>query len=332
MDLGLSMNSQLEDSNLDQSKGEFLKANRRPNRAVWMVAVGAGEPKQLEKTVAFVGAAPACDIMLTSQRAPWIAGVLIRSTNRVEFVPTHESSAHLASCLLPGGSLNCLGEIIKVDFDSTSHRDRPWPVVIILAANRIAKVLLNQPAATLGTGTPSLIRVPSQLVQPCNLVLIPEDESLLIYALPRAGNNLIQQLPLKVGEKLSFKDIRIALLKFESPTMVPESAEAKQLAAPAKRSLLQVVEAVKTQPLKFDSPATSFRPQGSQQQVSAGSVVFEAEGHSDHLALKVRDVFSSREAERYRLRNKVWLIIGLALTLTALYFAWQLFKHLRPFL
>jgi hypothetical protein len=186
----------------------------KSSQVVWRVLI-AGKSKEFNKSIALVGAAPACDVVLASPRAPWIAGVLVRTTNMVEFVPAHENTANLACCLLPGGSLGCGGDKITVDFRAAPNENRLWPVVVILVSNRIAKILVNQPAATLGSGFPSSIRVPSKTLQACNLILIPEPERLLIYALPRPGRNSIQQLELRVGQKLTFKDVRIALLERE---------------------------------------------------------------------------------------------------------------------
>jgi hypothetical protein len=332
-----------------------------PRHLVWSLFIDGKRTKKLEEPMALVGAAPLCDVVLTSPNAPWIAGLLVRTPSAVEFVPTHRNAEHLASSLLPGGYLDCLGVRLQVDFLPQRDESRVWPIIEILSPTRYAKVLLNQAVATLGSDFPSAIRVPSKLLEACKVILIPQHDRLLIYALPGSGNTQLKQLELDVGAYLKFKDIKIRLLRL-CPSAAPETQVSSTLETVWRDAEAQPIPHAESkpvpEPLPIRVPITVAEPKtepvpemgvGSSPELlsfariespphlgdQAGS---EDEGElvraqrSDQLAVKIRDIFQGRESKRVQVRVKVWIATSLALTVTALYFAWRLFGNLRPFL
>lgn len=272
-------------------------ANQNQQHLTWAVGCrseGGVAWVRSQKKQLLVGAADFCDVRL-SEGSPWAAYYLHRFADVVEIWPLATQPEALRGCLATGKSFPCFGQKLSVEYPRNGQICRPprsWPVLDFTFRDKVARVLVNQRVTTVGSDFPSVLRLPGTALAACHLILIWEDERLKIMAVPREGSSA---------------QVQMLRLKLGQQVLFMDVGIA-----------FLGVQA---------SPAPPAPPPG-------GSVYHPSEPNPGgrELASKLQDALLSRQSRRDRTKWFVAVAFSALVSLLALWFGYQLFREVVPFL
>ncbi len=272
-----------------------------PSTINWKVThlLPSGQPVVFSPTRPYLlgGSAPCCDLQL-GKSAPWIANLFYIGMEGIEVWPLAQHKETFMGCLLPAVPFPCFDSMVTVSRKSAGKQPNPpttsatWPVIKIETPSKFAHVLLNQTITTLGSGEPSILRVPNADLAACHLICLWAAPKLIVISAPRVGGaSKVQERAISVGEAIQIKSLRIVFKSIKQVDVAVQPPNAPTLGGP-----LQLEE--------------KFRM------------------HAE----KIRAIFSTRKSRHDRRRRQLVFTFSAVISIIAGVFVYWLLSKVVPFI